>query len=75
MVEVKPKRQRHGSAEGNVSSVSSSGQVSDDRKPQTDRVQEKEVSPTRLANASDESKDDNPVKGLLLPYESSDDDD
>ncbi|XP_071902266.1 uncharacterized protein [Coffea arabica] len=75
VVEVKPKRQRHGSAEGNVSSVSSSGQVSDDRKPQTDRVQEKEVSPTRLANASDESKDDNPVKGLLLPYESSDDDD
>lgn len=72
---MKPKRQRHSnSAEGSQSSLSSSGHVSDYYKSDSRKVPEKELSPTR-AKASDESKLDNPVKSLLLAYESSDDED
>lgn len=75
VVEVKPKRQRYSdSAEGNQSSFSSSGHVSDDYRSDITKVPEKELSPSR-AKASDESKLDNPVKSLLLAYESSDDED
>ncbi|KAL3512973.1 hypothetical protein ACH5RR_025690 [Cinchona calisaya] len=75
VVEVKPKRQRHSNAAGVESSVSSSSQVSDNCKSDTNKVQGKEVPPSRLTKATDESKVVNPVKSLLLAYESSDDED
>lgn len=75
MVEVKPKRQRVSSpSDGMQSSVILSRQESGKHESVSDQEKEKEKSAVdRFNKAGEEKKLDNPVKSLLVAYESSDD--
>ncbi|KAK3013504.1 hypothetical protein RJ639_010097 [Escallonia herrerae] len=75
MVEVKPKRQRVSSPCNRNQPTVVLGQRASENREDEGNEKNKECLPTRPGLAEDETNVENPVKSLLVAYESSDDED